>query len=305
MRIDTNRGFTLVELLVVIAIIAILIALLLPAVQAARDAARRTQNSNNLKQIELALQSYEDIWGAYPVLRFEGNAYSVSWSFRLLPYLEQQAMFDSHNHRRPAYDPVNSPSMRSPVSVFVNPMRRVPVADRPFDNNGGKPLVRTGGAAGDYAGNRGAPISQGGGQGVPPWSKFDPTIHGPLLDRIPVRMVAVSDGTSLTFAVGDRWIPLSGHGTKGSGESQDTTFYSDTAFFAADSPYLIGRGIEGGFPVGQLDPSGDKFGAPYGSLTAFTFFDGHVTWLSHSMSLTVYQSLSIIGDGHTISANDF
>ena len=118
-------------------------------------------------------------------------------------------------------------------------------------------------------------------------------------------MVSIQDGTSTTFAVGDRWIPQVGKRTDGGGESQNTAFYSDTAFFSADSPYLIGRGTRAGFPVGPEDPSADKFGAPYGSLTAFAFLDGHVAWLSHSMSLTVYQALSIVGDGQAISANEF
>ena len=92
-----NRGFTLVELLVVIAIIGILVGLLLPAVQAAREAARRMQCSNNLKQMGLALHNYHDTFN-----RFPGNTATpqgsqqlgASWLVKILPQLEQSAAFN-------------------------------------------------------------------------------------------------------------------------------------------------------------------------------------------------------------------
>lgn len=85
-----RRGFTLVELLVVIAIIGVLVALLLPAVQSARDAARRSQCSNNLKQIGLAVHNYEDVWKTMP----PGNYHGVfgSWILHILPHMEQTAL---------------------------------------------------------------------------------------------------------------------------------------------------------------------------------------------------------------------
>jgi prepilin-type N-terminal cleavage/methylation domain-containing protein/prepilin-type processing-associated H-X9-DG protein len=103
MRIHRNsRGFTLIELLVVIAIIAVLIALLLPAVQSAREAARRAQCTNNLKQIGLAVNNYESGSGAIPPEACFGNPLTTNYEdqgvlCRVLPYLEQYADYNSIN----------------------------------------------------------------------------------------------------------------------------------------------------------------------------------------------------------------
>jgi len=95
----SRRGFTLIELLVVIAIIAVLIALLLPAVQAAREAARRMQCVNNLKQINLALHNYVDQMGSYPWAGGFGTGVSKGWGWlpMVLPQLEQGALYNAVN----------------------------------------------------------------------------------------------------------------------------------------------------------------------------------------------------------------
>src|ERR1700743_3589678 len=95
-RRPSVRGFTLIELLVVIAIIAVLIALLLPAVQQAREAARRSQCKNNLKQIGLALHNYADASKTFPIGQQAANS-KANWRVGLFPYLDQAPLFNAIN----------------------------------------------------------------------------------------------------------------------------------------------------------------------------------------------------------------
>jgi len=92
-RTRSRSGFTLIELLVVIAIIAVLIALLLPAVQQAREAARRTQCKNNLKQIGLACHNFHDVYGNFPPGLPDDDTDNWSWGTYILPYIEQAPLF--------------------------------------------------------------------------------------------------------------------------------------------------------------------------------------------------------------------
>src|SRR5207253_1933226 len=119
---NLKSGFTLVELLVVIAIIGVLVALLLPAVQMAREAARRSQCSNNLKQLGLAVTQYADQFrGAFPVGSYA--CCSGTWQVALLPYIEQKSLFEQYKgfgQLGPSgeIDPVNF-RYSSPVNVPV------------------------------------------------------------------------------------------------------------------------------------------------------------------------------------------
>jgi prepilin-type N-terminal cleavage/methylation domain-containing protein/prepilin-type processing-associated H-X9-DG protein len=132
-RTKANRGFTLIELLVVIAIIAVLIALLLPAVQQAREAARRTQCKNNLKQLGLAMFNYESNFGRFPMASFvpwgrDGGddahmeltgPFGPNWAVALLPYIEQTALYTSAN-----------------LSSFSGPVIGVPTGTPPAGTDG-------------------------------------------------------------------------------------------------------------------------------------------------------------------------
>ena len=117
------RAFTLVELLVVIAIIAILIALLLPAVQAAREAARRMQCGNNLKQIGVAMHNYHDAHGALPygASEIQNNKPGGSWGAFILPYLEQQPAYEQFDFTIPMLHANNAEAVKTVVPVYLCP----------------------------------------------------------------------------------------------------------------------------------------------------------------------------------------
>ncbi|HTN77878.1 MAG TPA: DUF1559 domain-containing protein [Pirellulaceae bacterium] len=112
-RSRRQTGFTLVELLVVIAIIGVLVALLLPAVQSAREAARRMQCKNNVKQLVLAMHNYHDQNNALPIgaLAVGGNFDGHSWYSRILPFIEQSAIYDKTDFKQIAGNN-NSPDLR-------------------------------------------------------------------------------------------------------------------------------------------------------------------------------------------------
>lgn len=124
-----SRGFTLIELLVVIAIIAILIALLLPAVQQAREAARRTQCKNNMRQIGLAFHNYHDTHSRFPqpavlgltVLSGLRVSSGASWCTMLLPYIEQANVYSLYNSSSSPYDPANAAAVRTVIPGFMCP----------------------------------------------------------------------------------------------------------------------------------------------------------------------------------------
>jgi prepilin-type N-terminal cleavage/methylation domain-containing protein/prepilin-type processing-associated H-X9-DG protein len=138
-----SRGFTLIELLVVIAIIAILIALLLPAVQQSREAARRSQCKNNLKQIGLALHNYHDVYNMFPKTRCTVNSAAQaggnSWWGRsawtaILPYIDQAAIYNNWNFNY-NYDQGTNAAMRDKkIAAFKCPSDKA-VAGAPPGNN--------------------------------------------------------------------------------------------------------------------------------------------------------------------------
>ncbi|MFM8538749.1 MAG: DUF1559 domain-containing protein [Planctomycetaceae bacterium] len=205
-RDHRRLGFTLVELLVVIAIIAVLIGLLLPAVQTAREAARRSQCTSNLKQIALACLNFADSRKGFPPSYTYVSSPNSSWAIRVLPHLEQIAVFDQYDLAKTSKDatpngggPSNAQVVQTIIPLFLcssTPSRGVYYAVPPVWP--GYPLSPPYSAApADYGP---AAAVAGGLAGYLAWPStanrngpFKPDAYTPLRD--------ISDGTSKTILI--------------------------------------------------------------------------------------------------------
>ncbi len=197
-----RRGFTLIELLVVIAIIAVLIALLLPAVQAAREAARRTQCVNNLKQIGLALHNYLSAQNVLPPGRINSHVTGMGdcWGLyaQILPQFEQQALFNAFNFSLPP----DTPALANTTGNMTFLTGLICPSDRQAS------LITVGGfpfATHNYDANVGSnyPLVANIPAAYQPSPNFTGNPNGPFYENSAVSIAAITDGTSNSVAISE------------------------------------------------------------------------------------------------------
>jgi prepilin-type N-terminal cleavage/methylation domain-containing protein len=223
-RRSERLGFTLVELLVVIAIIGILVALLLPAVQAAREAARRMQCGNSLKEIGIALHNYHDTYKYFPnggqldpsvsIEQRNPDKLGPNWVISALPFMEQQALFDQFNFNAYISAPVNEAPRSIDLSIMKCPSD--PYNRKKFmgSTDSGTNQMGDNWARGNYAANGALGFmtsNQHGewdaaGENEPGWSKTSEVSYrqrGVMGINSSLKMAEITDGTSNTVLAGE------------------------------------------------------------------------------------------------------
>lgn len=314
-RRKTPLGFTLVELLVVITIIGILIALLLPAVQAAREAARMAQCSNNLKQIGLAMLNYESAKGTLPT----GYVYNAAtdatynsgsgapawgWNTFILPYLELEPLYD-----------MLSPDSKMMRESLLDTTVLVPAAQKrlavyrcPSDNGDtiNIMITFTNGRAGQNLARSNYPGVLGSA-----WTDCITTVSastaasmGIFYRNSKTRIADIVDGTSNTLAVGERaTFPDSLRAASAFGINLNNRCGTNSWAGAVSA-----LGVAGNYPINATATPSDGY-RPYCCFSSwhpngahFVFADGSVHFLNENIDTTTYKSLGARNDGRTIGA---
>ncbi|MBL8816728.1 MAG: DUF1559 domain-containing protein [Planctomyces sp.] len=294
------RGFTLIELLVVIAIIAILIALLLPAVQQAREAARRTQCRNNLKQIGLALHNYHDTFNTMPPgwiavddtgmpSAHEGTS-GIGWGAMILPYMEQKNLWERFDPNYSIADPVNAAFISSLVPGYRCPSDPQPDYFDIHEEGGGAVLARL--PIANYIGSFGTEELDGCENtpgDLPVMANGQCKGDGVFYHLSKVNLRDITDGTSNTFMVGERktLVALGWYSTwPGMVPEGEEAFQRVCG--SADHPP--------NHPANHFD----DFSSRHTGGANFCLGDGSVRFISENIDQGIYQSLATIQGGEVV-----
>ena len=300
-KVCRRHAFTLIELIVVIAIIAILIGLMLPAVQKVREAAARTQCSNNLKQIGIAFHNHHDALDAFPgggdgtnpTRTMNGTVPATyqtqqwSWAYQILPYVEQQNLWSN---------PTDSVVQGTAVKVFYCPSRRSALA---LPGGGPSGIGSTRGQT-DYAANAGS--ERDAGLAYRPGNGRKGTV--PRLGFGVVRMASITDGTSNTVLVGEKRMNVTFAGKvqlPDDNEGYVAGFQHDNARWAFRAPAADYR--DPNHWTGN-EESTYQFGSSHTGGTQFIFADGSVRTIRFNINLTAFQRACDRDDGEVFNLDD-
>jgi prepilin-type N-terminal cleavage/methylation domain-containing protein/prepilin-type processing-associated H-X9-DG protein len=299
-----SRAFTLIELFVVLAVIGVLVALLLPAVQAAREAARRTQCVNNLRQIGLALHNYESTQQVLPsgyVSSFDATGTDLGpgwgWAAMMLPQIEQTTAYSAINFSLNVEVPANLTARLVGVGSFLCPSDRVepswPAVDRDFLTGVPIRLIC-----------RVAPSNYVGMNGT---SEPGPDGEGVLFRDSRIAFRDITDGLSQTIAVGER-SHLLGVATW-SGAVTGALLYDDdgdnigTADLETGAGMVLGHAGEGVGPGSNRSEPNQFYSLHAGRGVDFLFVDGHVAYLKSTMNYRTYLGLATRSGGEMIAGD--
>lgn len=313
----SSLGFTLIELLVVIAIIGVLIGLLLPAIQGAREASRRIQCGNNLKQLGLALQNFHDANRVFPASGWTtvgpGNPAGkfVSWRPLILPYLEQANLKELYDFKSNWWESTNPAVAGVAVPIFVCPSAPTPPKILSAVAKPPRPAIAFATPV--------APTDYEAIQGVQPAS-INPNLPTPIYDaenRFSVmhrnsrnRMADIFDGTSTTIMV----VECSSRPRVFRKRTLQTSLNNEQGICWADS--------EGPFSLDGSPPDGSREGGlgstrsmnarndnePYSfhpSGCNFLFADGHVAYLSENLPIEIAAKLVTRTGAEILDADNF
>jgi prepilin-type N-terminal cleavage/methylation domain-containing protein/prepilin-type processing-associated H-X9-DG protein len=325
-----QRGFTLVELLVVITIIGILISLLLPAVQAAREAARRLQCSNNLKQMGLASLSHEQAhgslpaggwgycWAGVPERGFKEKQ-PGGWMYNILPFLEQPAL---HDLGAKGNTGEMAQRVATPVAAYCCPSRRAPAAcpsdaDCYFNFRPGY-VGRSdyAGSGGDKGATDGAmgPRSLNAGDSLSSsdWDAMAKPTSGVFYLRSTTTMASITDGASNTYLAGEKFCDPDHYYDMKTGwddQSWDCGWDMDTIRWSGKDPFDLNDPVALATFQPTQDRAGTGMGRAFGSNHAGGFnmalCDGSVKSINYTIDPQAHHCLGSRQDGVPIDGNKF
>jgi prepilin-type N-terminal cleavage/methylation domain-containing protein/prepilin-type processing-associated H-X9-DG protein len=321
-----RRGFTLIELLVVIAIIAVLIALLLPAVQQAREAARRSQCKNNLKQYGLALANYHDVYNIYPIgsetlPNWWGTGAPtnlLNWQARILPQIDQAPMYNQINwtmNNAQSQILADGREMQS----HVMPYALCPSDAHMLQNPLWGQVAQT-----NYCGSMGSQGNNSTNGSCNQWQQFalmlnpnnadtpDATQVSGMFNRMgaPIGIFHVADGTSNTIHVGEVLPSCNDHAsagmwqTNGMGDAHSSTIVPINTFNTCNYT----TGVNWGQVTNTLCTDAANWNWSWGFRSMhtggaqFLFVDGSVHFLSQNINMQTYQRLGGKADGFAVGS---